>query len=59
MELKLIGKVAVVTGANRGIGAAIAAELAREGMHLYLVARDSEKLQEVADSLVKTANIDV
>ena len=59
MELELNGKVALVTGANRGIGAAIAAELAREGMHLYLVARDSAKLHDVADSLVKTANIDV
>jgi 3-oxoacyl-[acyl-carrier protein] reductase len=59
MELELNGKVALVTGANRGIGAAIAAELAREGMHLCLVARDSEKLQNVADSLVKTANINV
>ena len=59
MELELNGKVALVTGANRGIGAAIAAELAREGMHLCLVARDSVKLQEVADSLVKTANINV
>jgi 3-oxoacyl-[acyl-carrier protein] reductase len=28
-------------------------------MHLYLVARDSAKLQDVADSLVKTANINV
>lgn len=57
MELELNGKVALVTGANRGIGAAIAAELAREGMHVCLVARDPVKLQEVADSLVKTANI--
>ncbi|MDR3531811.1 MAG: SDR family oxidoreductase [Rhodopila sp.] len=59
MELELNGKVALVTGANRGIGAAIAAELAREGMHLCLVARDSAKLQEVAESLMKTANINV
>jgi 3-oxoacyl-[acyl-carrier protein] reductase len=59
MELELNGKVALVTGANRGIGAAIAAELAREGMHLCLVARDSVKLREVADNLMKTANIDV
>jgi NAD(P)-dependent dehydrogenase (short-subunit alcohol dehydrogenase family) len=59
MELELNGKVALVTGANRGIGAAIATELAREGMHLCLVARDSAKLREVADSLAKTANIDV
>ena len=59
MELRLNGKVALVTGANRGIGAAIAAELANEGMHLCLVARDSDKLRQVADSLRTTARIDV
>jgi short-subunit dehydrogenase len=59
MELELNGKVALVTGANRGIGAAIATELAREGMHLCLVARDSAKLRDVADSLANTANISV
>jgi 3-oxoacyl-[acyl-carrier protein] reductase len=51
MELGLSGKVALVTGGNRGIGAAIAAELAREGVHVCLVARDRGKLQEVATSL--------
>ncbi|HEY0182885.1 MAG TPA: SDR family oxidoreductase [Rhodopila sp.] len=59
MELLLGGKVALVTGANRGIGAAIASELAKEGMHLCLVARDSGKLKEVADGLTKSANITV
>lgn len=48
MELGLEGKVALVTGASRGIGAAICKELAREGLHLCLVARDLEKLEEVA-----------
>jgi 3-oxoacyl-[acyl-carrier protein] reductase len=57
MELDLRGKVGLVTGANRGIGAAVAAELAREGMHLCLVARDSDKLREVADRLMSSANI--
>lgn len=59
MELELAGKVALVTGANRGIGAAIATELAKEGMNLCLVARDSDKLAQVADSLRKTANINI
>jgi NAD(P)-dependent dehydrogenase (short-subunit alcohol dehydrogenase family) len=59
MELDLSGKVALVTGANRGIGAAIATELAREGMHLCLVARDSAKLSEVASHLTTTASIQV
>jgi 3-oxoacyl-[acyl-carrier protein] reductase len=51
MELGLSGKVALVTGGNRGIGAAIAAELAREGVHVCLVARDRTKLHQVAASL--------
>jgi 3-oxoacyl-[acyl-carrier protein] reductase len=59
MELELNGKVALVTGANRGIGAAIATELAREGMHLCLVARDSDRLAQVADSLRHIANTQV
>jgi NADP-dependent 3-hydroxy acid dehydrogenase YdfG len=52
-------KVAPVTGANRGIGAAITAELAREGMHLCIVARDPAKLPDVAATLVRTPNIDI
>ena len=57
MELGLSGKVALVTGASRGIGAAICAELAREGMHICLVARDEAKLREVSASVTNTAAI--
>ncbi len=59
MELELSKKVALVTGASRDIGAAIAAELAREGMQLCLVARDSAKLRDVAASLSNQADIEV
>src|ERR1700733_1235951 len=51
MELGLSGKAALVTGGSRGIGAAIAAELAREGVHVCLVARDYAKLHGVAAGL--------
>ncbi|MBZ0154771.1 MAG: SDR family NAD(P)-dependent oxidoreductase [Alphaproteobacteria bacterium] len=42
-------KVAVITGASRGIGRAIALSLAKEGMVLCLTGRDAHALKEVAE----------
>lgn len=53
MDLELTGKVAVVTGGSRGIGKAIARELALEGVDVAIVARNPETLEatrrELAD----------
>jgi 3-oxoacyl-[acyl-carrier protein] reductase len=49
MDLGLRGKVALVTGANRGIGLAIALGLAREGCDLALCARGTESLAAAAE----------
>ncbi|BFZ55206.1 hypothetical protein PYCC9005_002246 [Savitreella phatthalungensis] len=43
----LTGKVAVITGASSGIGAAVAVALAREGCHIALAARRYEALEDV------------
>ena len=44
----LAGRVAVVTGASRGIGAATAAAVAAAGAHVVLAARDRQALDDVA-----------
>ncbi|MEM7709025.1 MAG: glucose 1-dehydrogenase [Pseudomonadota bacterium] len=44
-------KIAMVTGASRGIGAAVASQLAAEGAHVVLVSRDKDSLAEVAASI--------
>lgn len=46
---RLAGKVALITGASRGIGAAVAERFAREGAHLVLAARTVGGLEEVDD----------
>ncbi|MCH2038390.1 MAG: SDR family NAD(P)-dependent oxidoreductase [Rickettsiales bacterium] len=47
----LAGKIALVTGASRGIGAAVAKRYAQEGAHVILVARTSGALEEVDDEI--------
>lgn len=42
----LVGKVAIVTGASRGIGCAVAAEFAARGASVILAARDGERLRQ-------------
>ena len=51
MDLQLTGKVALVTGASRGIGCAIARVLAAEGMRVALVARSREPMATLAADL--------
>lgn len=48
---ELEGKVAIVTGGNRGIGKAIARGFATMGVNLILVARDSVKTAEAAQEM--------
>ena len=49
--MKLDGRVAIVTGASQGIGRACALELAKHGASVALLARNQQKLEEVAQEI--------
>src|SRR6266852_5226643 len=53
MDLELAGKTAIVTGGSRGIGKAIARELAREGVDVAIVARSADALEATAAELAE------
>jgi len=53
MAERLAGKVAIVTGASRGIGRAIAIALAQEAATIVLAARASDTLQEAAEKVTQ------
>jgi NAD(P)-dependent dehydrogenase (short-subunit alcohol dehydrogenase family) len=51
MDLELVGRTAIITGGSRGIGKAIAFELAREGVDLALCARDKATLDATSNEI--------
>jgi len=53
MDLGLEGKVALVAGASKGLGRAVALGLAREGVSLALCARSDEQLSEAASAIAE------
>lgn len=54
MDLQISGKKALVLGASRGLGAAIAAGLAAEGVQVFAAARSADKI-EATDNIVPVA----
>lgn len=59
MDLGIRGKVALVAASSRGLGRAVAEELAAEGADLVLCARNKDVLDETAASIRKTTGANV
>jgi NAD(P)-dependent dehydrogenase (short-subunit alcohol dehydrogenase family) len=56
LDLELRDKVAIVTGGNRGIGKAVAGQLAKEGVDVALFARDRAVLETAAEEIGRATN---
>lgn len=59
MDLQLQGKVAIVTGASKGIGFCTALQLAKEGAHVVICARGEKHLEVAAASIKQLTGADV
>jgi short-subunit dehydrogenase len=57
--MKYQGMTALITGASMGLGEAFARELAKRGVDLVVVARSEDKLNSLAKTLRKDANVEV
>jgi len=57
MEKRLSGKTAIVTGASRGIGRAIAARLAGEGARVLLCARDGNLMEHAVKEIERSGGL--
>jgi 3-oxoacyl-[acyl-carrier protein] reductase len=59
MDLGLTGRVALVGGSSRGLGLAVAVELAREGCALVICARDGAALETARASIIEQTGAEV
>jgi 3-oxoacyl-[acyl-carrier protein] reductase len=59
VDLGIRGKIALVSASSKGLGRAIAEELAAEGVNLAMCARGQDALREAAESIRKSAGVTV
>ncbi|MFX1519029.1 MAG: SDR family oxidoreductase [Promethearchaeota archaeon] len=59
MDLELKNKVAIVTASSKGLGKAVAFELAREGCQVVICARDKNTLEETAEDIRSATDTEV
>jgi 3-oxoacyl-[acyl-carrier protein] reductase len=57
MDLGIRGKSALILGASKGLGFAVAKELAAEGAKIAICARDETRIRKAADAIGATALI--
>ena len=59
MDLGISGRHALICGASRGLGFACASALAAEGVHVTLLSRTAKSVEQAAEQLRRTTNVEV
>jgi short-subunit dehydrogenase len=59
MDLNLKGKTAIISGGNKGLGAASVMALAAEGANVFLTARNADDLQSTANEISAAHGVEV
>ena len=59
MDLKITGRIALVTGSSKGIGLSVAQWFAREGVNVCLVARSGDRLDKEGAAIAKETGVKV
>jgi NAD(P)-dependent dehydrogenase (short-subunit alcohol dehydrogenase family) len=59
MDLELAGRTALITGASKGIGFAVARRLAQEGCHLHLASRTAADLESARERIGKEFKVHI
>ena len=59
MDLRIEGKVALVTAASKGLGKAVAIQLASEGANVVICSRNLESLQKTKSEIEKNINKEI
>src|SRR5438046_3705735 len=59
MDLGLKGKIALVVASSRGLGRAVAEELAAEGAALVLCSRNADAINQIANEIATTTGADI
>lgn len=53
-NIRMVGKIIIITGCNSGIGKEVATDLARRGAKIYMACREQKRAEEARQVIIRT-----